>query len=81
MNYLNWQCKNTCYRTYKKLGLRCGYYGINVISEPNWGGTREKGKTRPFVYRANQKNTRLLHERHRDMMNGDTSKNENRILS
>ncbi|KKS77408.1 MAG: hypothetical protein UV51_C0007G0006 [Candidatus Woesebacteria bacterium GW2011_GWC1_42_9] len=67
------------HRAYKELGLLCGCYYINFISELAWGGTRPDGRNpAPWHFRAHHKNTKILYERHKDMML--TKHNENRTL-
>lgn len=68
------------YRARYSLGKVCGYYGIDFVSKPEWGGTRnEQGQTKQWVYAANHKNARLLYHRHSDKMK--TAIIENRNLS
>ena len=67
------------YRMQKKLGKVCGFYGIEFESLPAWGGTRNPdGSTKQWMFSANHKNTRLLYERHREIMG--RQRIENRIL-
>lgn len=70
-----------CFRTYKKTKLRCGCYPIDFISKDEWGGTRENGKTKKWMFQANQKNTKILLHRHKEMIELGEIKNENRKLS
>jgi len=56
-----------CYRA-KALGKICGCYWIDYISEDLWGGTRLNGQTAEWMLRSNQKNTRLVYERHKDLI-------------
>jgi hypothetical protein len=57
-----------CYRAYKEHRKICGYYNISYLSEHNWGGTRINGQPRPFVLLANQKNTLMVYQRHRELL-------------
>lgn len=69
-----------CYRTYKKMGMLCGCYPINYISQDEWGGTRSGGQTKPWMLKANQKNSKILFNRHKEMMLDSTRIIENRKL-
>lgn len=53
-----------CFRMAKKLNKVVGCYWINFDSDINWGGTRVNGQTAPWLLKANQKNTRIVFERH-----------------
>jgi glycosyltransferase involved in cell wall biosynthesis len=64
-----------CYRAFKQFGKKCGFLDIGFQSDLCWGGTRENGKPRPFVLNANQKNTRIMYNRHKDLL--QTSHNAN----
>ena len=68
-----------CYRVKKRLNKVVGCYWIDFISDFAWGGTRENGQFKPWFYEANQKNTKLLWERHSDIMT-TSRKIENRKL-
>lgn len=68
-----------CFRMHKKLGKEVGSLWIDWYSKPEHGGTRdEDGKTRPWAFEAQNKNTRLVYERHKDYIS--TQKVENRII-
>lgn len=55
------------FRMRKTLNKVCGAYHIDVESEPEWGGTRkETGEPAPWLYKANQKNSKIFYERHKD---------------
>jgi len=56
-----------CYRS-KKLGVKVGYYGIDYISEPSWGGTRENNEPKKWLLEANRKNVKIVWERHKDLI-------------
>jgi glycosyltransferase involved in cell wall biosynthesis len=53
-----------CFRMSETLNKVVGCYLIDYISEPNWGGTRINGKPAAWQLEANQKNTRIVFERH-----------------
>jgi glycosyltransferase involved in cell wall biosynthesis len=69
-----------CYRTYKKTGMMCGCYPINYISQDEWGGTRFNGQTKSWMLKANQKNSKILFNRHKEMMEDTKRIIENRKL-
>lgn len=57
------------FRMREKLGKVCGCYWIEVETDPKWGGTRkETGEPAPWLYKANQKNTKIFYERHCDKL-------------
>jgi len=53
-----------CFRMFEKLNKVVGCYWIDYISEPSWGGTRVNGQTADWQLLSNQKNTRIVFERH-----------------
>lgn len=60
---------NLMYTMHKQLGKVCGGVWIDYESKPEWGGTRDaNGNPRDWMYAAQQKNSRLLYERHKDYM-------------
>jgi glycosyltransferase involved in cell wall biosynthesis len=67
-----------CYRA-SKLGYRCGCYWIDYISDPSWGATRRHGHQGGWLNKATFKNSKILLERHRDLICGEKH-NENRTL-
>ena len=68
------------YRMRKKLGKFVGYTWISWYSKPEWGGTRdENGKTKPWAYEAQNKNTLLFYERHKDLIGNNII--EDRIIT
>jgi glycosyltransferase involved in cell wall biosynthesis len=67
-----------CFRMMEKLGKIVGCYWIDYISQPNWGGTRINGKPAPWQLESNQKNTRIVYDRHKDKIVNKII--ENRIL-
>ncbi len=68
------------YRMHKKMpGMVCGYYNVEWYSNPEWGGTRDsEGKQKQWALDAQIKNTQLLYDRHKDIMN--THQFENRTI-
>tara|TARA_R110000803_G_scaffold210590_2_gene282840 strand:- start:1522 stop:2334 length:813 start_codon:yes stop_codon:yes gene_type:complete len=69
-----------CYRTHKKTKMFCGCYPIDYISNEEWGGTRDENGTKKWMFKANQKNSKLLLERHKDLMINTDKIIENRKL-
>ncbi len=68
-----------CYRMHKKLGKVVGFYSIDWFSKPEYGGTRDaNGLTKPWAYETQNKNVKLLYDRHQDYMN--THQQEEREL-
>lgn len=67
-----------CLRAYKKLGLKCGSYVIDYISEPNWGSTRT-GKNAYLFSQFYSKNEQIIIKRHYDLLVG-LKHNEERII-
>lgn len=62
-----------CLRAKKQLGKVVGSYWIDWWSRPEWGGTRdEAGTTKPWLFEAHHKNTRLFYERHRNVIHNQT---------
>jgi len=68
-----------CFRMMKQLGKVVGCYWIDFISDFSWGGTRENGRHKPWLLKANHKNMKLVWERHSDLIR-TTRKNESRNL-
>lgn len=68
-----------CFRVHKELGLMCGCYWIDFITEDLWGGTRVFGGPAPWLYNAHHKNTKLFYSRHNDLIDMQFE-NEDRIL-
>lgn len=54
-----------CYRAYKKLGMLAGCYWTSIITDYSWGGTRENNKPKPWLFKANHKNMKIVWERHK----------------
>lgn len=57
------------YRALKELGKVTGLFWIDFISEEKWGGTRASGSTAQWHLDANHKNSKLILERHKDVIN------------
>ena len=55
-------------------------YPIDYISNEEWGGTRDENGTKKWMFKANQKNSKLLLERHKDLMINTDKIIENRKL-
>jgi len=53
-----------CFRMSEKLNKVVGCYWVNFDSDINWGGTRVDGQTKSWLLKANQKNMRIVFERH-----------------
>lgn len=56
-----------CYRVKKRNGKKVGLYWVNTISKDSWGATRKGGDKR-WLFLSNQKNVRLVWERHKTMI-------------
>lgn len=68
-----------CYRMHKKLGKQVGSYWIDWFSKPEYGGTRDgNGQAKPWLLEAQNKNTRIVYNRHKDYISTQTI--QNRIL-
>lgn len=70
-----------CYRVFKKTGMVCGCYPIEFISCDEWGGTRENGIPKSWLLKANQKNVKIVWNRHQDLILNKVKIIENRKLS
>ena len=68
-----------CYRAYKELGMKCGFYSIGCYSEDSWGGTRISGQPAKWLLKSNHKNVKIVWERHKNLILG-FKHNENRKL-
>lgn len=62
------------FRMKKAIGKKVGYYHIECISDNLWGGTRDSatGKTKQWALDCQIKNTQLVYERHKDVLNTHT---------
>jgi len=67
-----------CYRAYKQ-GYISGCYWIDYESKDEWGGTRENNAPKKWLLMSNHKNSKLVLERHRDLICG-SKHNENIYL-
>ena len=67
-----------CYRAFRDLKMKCGYFNINVESKDEWGGTRENGQPKPWLLEAQHKNMKIFYQEFKEVMN--MSYNEDRIL-
>lgn len=68
-----------CFRMQKEIGKVVGCYWTDFISDFSWGGTHSLGGHKPWFYQSNHKNTKIVWERHKDLI----TKNriiENRII-
>jgi hypothetical protein len=54
-----------------------GCYWINFVSDVNWGGTRVNGQTSSWLLKSNQKNTKIVYQRHSEKIKNKII--ENRI--
>ena len=69
-----------CYRAWKKLNKVVGAYWIDYESDRSWGSTRPDGwNPAPWLFKAHHKNTRIVWERHQDIIMNE-SHDENRVL-
>ena len=57
-----------CFRAKKKLGKVVGCHWIDFISDFSWGGTHGPTGHKDWFYEANHKNTRIVWERHADVI-------------
>jgi len=53
-----------CYRMMKEIGKVVGCYWIDFISNFAWGGTHENGTHKPWFFKSNHKNTKIVWNRH-----------------
>jgi len=68
------------YRMHKELGKVCGCYWIDFETRDEWGGTREEtGSPAAWLLKANQKNAKIFHSRHKDLL-AMQYENEDRYL-
>jgi glycosyltransferase involved in cell wall biosynthesis len=69
-----------CYRAYRDLGMLAGCYWTSIISDYSWGGTRENNKPKPWIFKANHKNVKIVWNRHKDLILAKKH-DENRVLN
>ena len=58
-----------CFRMSEQIGKVVGCYWIDYISDLSWGGTRASGNTAGWHLLSNQKNTRIVYDRHKNKIN------------
>jgi len=59
-----------CYRVFKQFNKVAGCYATGFISDNSWGSTRPDGHNpAQWLLKAHHKNTRLLYERHEQIIN------------
>lgn len=69
-----------CYRAFKELGKVVGAYWIDYESDNSWGSTRPDGRNpAPWLLRAHHKNTRIVFNRHKDIIFYEKH-DQNRVL-
>jgi glycosyltransferase involved in cell wall biosynthesis len=68
-----------CFRMTKKINKVVGCYWTDFISDFSWGGTHTNGGHKPWFYQSNHKNTKIVWDRHQDLIN-TTRKIENRKI-
>lgn len=69
-----------CYRAFKELGKVVGAYWIDYESDNTWGSTRPDGRNpASWLLKAHHKNTRIVFERHQDILLGENH-DQNRVL-
>jgi glycosyltransferase involved in cell wall biosynthesis len=68
-----------CFRMSKKLNKVVGCYWTDFISDFSWGGTHQNGSHKPWFFKSNHKNTKMVWKRHSDLIT-TTRKIENRKL-
>ena len=68
-----------CCRAHKEFGWVAGCYWIDFINDPEWASTKTHDASRvpSWLYEAQQKNTRIIWNRHQDYILGEKH-NENR---
>ena len=57
-----------CFRARKKLNKIVGCYVTDFISDFSWGGTHTSSGHKPWFYEANHKNTKIVWQRHLDII-------------
>jgi glycosyltransferase involved in cell wall biosynthesis len=69
-----------CYRTYEKLGMVCGCYWVDWVSELEWGGTRPDGANpAAWLLKTHHKNSKILYSRFKNVFDNHFNHNETRI--
>lgn len=57
------------YRMAKQLGKVTGIYWVDIICDPQWGGSRKNGHTVQWALDSCHKNQRIIYNRHSDVLN------------
>lgn len=68
-----------CFRAFKQRGWVCGAYPVGYLSDLEWGGTRANPHSHAVWKKSNEKNRKLIIERHHDQLVGEKH-SENRKL-
>lgn len=66
-----------CFRMMEKIGKVVGCYWIDYISDLNWGGTRVNGKAAQWALKSNQKNSKIVYDRHKEKIVNKIIENRN----
>lgn len=70
-----------CHRVYKELGMFCGCYWVDFLSDLKWGGTRPDGvNPAAWLLRTHHKNTKILFNRFKDVFINNINHNHTRII-
>ena len=70
-----------CYRAYNELGMVCGCYWVDIISDHAWGGTRPDGANpAPWLFEANHHSTKILFQRHKDLIMRKKHNEDRRLI-
>jgi len=67
------------YRAYTKLKKICGAYHIKVESKNEWGGTRENGKPKQWLLKAQQTNTKRFYNTYKDLILKDNHSEDRKL--
>ena len=59
-----------CYRAYSQLKQVSGCYKVDYLSDPKWGSTRVGGKISKIHAESQQKNAKIVWQRHRQLILG-----------
>lgn len=68
-----------CMRAYSQLGQVSGCYWINYLSDISWGSTRSGGKISKIHPESQQKNAKIVWQRHKKIISG-LKHNEERVV-
>jgi len=69
-----------CFRAKKKLNKIVGCYWIDFISDFRWGGTHTSTGHKPWFYESNHKNTKILWNRHSNLINEGPVINNRKLI-